>query len=85
MKSIELKLYPMRKKKKNRASPHILATPLSGMETVSKCLRREFGPRKLFNFIEAKYFFCLKTMTLLACRWSIFKDKKLSVHINFGF
>lgn len=60
------------------------ATPLTGMETISKCHRREFSPRKLFKFIEAKIFLLSKDNgSLLTCGKPIFKDKNLSTHINF--
>lgn len=69
--------------KKNEAHAHLPAPPFSGMETISKCLRRELSLRKPFKSIEAKIFILSKDKgSLLTCRKTIFKAKKLSTHIN---
>lgn len=70
--------------KKNEAHAHIPAPPFSGMETISKCVRRELGLRKPFKSIEAKIFLLSRDQgSLLTCRKAIFKAKKLSTHVNF--
>lgn len=45
---------------------------LFGKETISKCLRGEFRPRKLFKLTEAKYL-SKDNGSLLPCRKPLFK------------